>query len=256
MGQRRGRRRPRRATACHRVTTRLPETPGQESGRGLSSTAPRARMGWAAVSRALCGVPTRCRRLARAARVTACHWRSVGANCTVPATQSLNSMTVRDVRLLAEQLASDALNEHWSPDLAVPVDPVHVARSMGVEVFSADLDADVFGMIRGDQEGAEIYVERSQPANRYRFTVAHECGHYVEHAQVDPSGQVAYIDRRSDPGGYDPSETFANHFAGALLMPKGVVGPWVRTGRDDFALADIFGVSLQAWRLRREHLQV
>jgi Zn-dependent peptidase ImmA (M78 family) len=127
---------------------------------------------------------------------------------------------------------------------------------MGVEVFSANLDEDAFGLIHGTEDGTQIYVDRAQPPNRYRFTVAHEIGHYVEHAQRGEGADVAYVDRRSDPGGYDPEETFANHFAGALLMPRPAVLRWVASGQNDFALADVFGVSLQAWRLRRAHVGV
>lgn len=165
-------------------------------------------------------------------------------------------MLVADIRALAELLAHEALVEHWTHYLDLPVDPVHIARRMGVEVFSANLDPDVFGMIHGTGSGADIYVDRSQPPNRYRFTVAHECGHYVEHARRGIGADVAYVDRRTDSGGYDPEETFANHFAGALLMPNQAVREWVAMGGTDFALADTFGVSLQAWKLRRGHVGV
>lgn len=146
-------------------------------------------------------------------------------------TSSLVGMPVRQIRATAERLAREALDEHWPSYFTLPVDPVKIARSMGVEVYSADLGAEVFGMIRGTEDGAEIYVDRAQPPNRYRFTVAHECGHYVEHTQRGAGANVAYVDRRTDPGGYDPEETFANHFAGALLMPREAVKHWVGTGR-------------------------
>jgi Zn-dependent peptidase ImmA (M78 family) len=166
---------------------------------------------------------------------------------------SLEGLSSAAVRRKAEELAAQILEQHW-PEGTLPVDPVRIARRMGVEVFSAELGNDVYGVIRGTANGAEIYVDRDQPEKRWRFTAAHELGHYVEHSERE-ARETSYVDRRSDKNIYDPHEVFANHFAGALLMPTRAAAAVSATGLGDIAAAEHFGVSLQAWRVRTGHLR-
>ena len=171
---------------------------------------------------------------------------------------SLADMSVREIRDRADVLADEVLTEHWSLG-TVPVDPVRIARLMGVEVFSAQLGNDVFGMIFGEPEGAQIYIDVDQPPNRYRFTAAHELGHYVEHTQLiedqqwieRTGGDMEYVDRRTDADRGRPEEVFANQFAGALLMPASAVRRFERQNLNAVTMASRFGVSLDALKYRR-----
>lgn len=157
--------------------------------------------------------------------------------------------TVGQLRKAAADIADAVLDEHW-PENTFPVDPVIVSRRVGVEVYSAQLGNDVFGMLVGNANGARIYVDSDQPAKRYRFTCAHELGHYVDRSsRLD--NDWSFIDRRSDEGRGTPSEVWANEFAGNLLMPARALRSLVDSGADELRMADEFGVSLSALRYRR-----
>jgi Zn-dependent peptidase ImmA (M78 family) len=166
----------------------------------------------------------------------------------------LADLTFAQIRQSADEMAREVLDEFWS-ERFLPVDPVQIARDMGVEVFSAELGNDVFGMIFGGPGGAQIYVDRDQPPNRYRFTAAHELGHYVEHSERPGStAEMDYVDRRSDDGRGSPAEVYANQFAGSLLMPEKELLAERARGLNDVQLARLFGVSLSALQYRLQLL--
>ncbi|WP_066298897.1 ImmA/IrrE family metallo-endopeptidase [Arthrobacter luteolus] len=157
------------------------------------------------------------------------------------------------LRQSAEDLAEAVLEEYWSDD-DLPIDPVVIARRLGAEVFNAQLGNDVIGMIMGDPSGASIYLDEDQPRNRYRFTCAHEIGHYVERSgSLDAPSN--YVDRRSDesvaPWEKPEDEIFADHFAGALLMPRQKLVSMMEKGMSDLAMANEFGVALGSLRYRK-----
>lgn len=161
--------------------------------------------------------------------------------------------TVGELRRGASDIAQAVLEEHW-PEGTFPVDPVVVARRVGVEVYSAQLGNDVFGMLVGGPAGSQIFVDSDQPANRYRFTCAHELGHYVDRSsRLDED--LTYIDRRSEDGRGTPSEIYANEFAGNLLMPAAALRGLISSGADELQMAATFGVSLSALRYRRSVLR-
>jgi Zn-dependent peptidase ImmA (M78 family) len=168
------------------------------------------------------------------------------------ATDVLRGLTVGDIRRKARQDAQEVLSKYWGPD-TLPVDPVSVARSLGLSVFSAQLDDDVFGMLVGSEAGADIYLDKDQPRLRFRFTCAHEIGHYVLRSDEIARG-FAFIDKRSDDDKGTPDEVYANEFAGSLLMPEAALRAAVNAGEDDFDLMRRFDVSLDALRYRRRIL--
>ena len=167
----------------------------------------------------------------------------------------LEQMSVKEIRDAAEEMAREILDEFWR-ERFIPVDPVQIARDMGVEVFSAQLGNDVLGLIFGSGKGAQIYIDRDQPAVRYRFTAAHELGHYVDHSErPGAASEMDYVDRRSDVDRGNPREVYANHFAGALLMPEPELRAERARGRNDVQIAAHFGVSLAAAQYRRQLLK-
>ncbi|WP_336857200.1 ImmA/IrrE family metallo-endopeptidase [Sinomonas albida] len=174
------------------------------------------------------------------------------------AATAYDKMPIRDIRDDARRNAQAVLDEYW--DDSYPVDPVKIARKMGVEVFTAELGDDVFGMMTGNPSQASIYLDVDQPHVRMRFTCAHELGHYVERssrlaAEDDP--QFAEIDRRSDEGRGRPLEIFANEFAASLLMPEQQVKDLHRQGKSRYDMVTLFQVSLAAvdWRLHHLNLK-
>lgn len=163
-----------------------------------------------------------------------------------------STLPVRQIRDRARRDAQEILDAHWTP-FDLPVDPVAIARRLGLSVFAAQLGDDVFGMLVGNAGGADIYLDKHQPPLRFRFTCAHEIGHWVLRSrEITP--EMAIVDKRSDDPGSTSDEVYANEFAGSLLMPEVVLRAAIRAGEDDHDLARRFDVALDALAYRRRLL--
>lgn len=107
---------------------------------------------------------------------------------------------------------------------ALPVSIDRVARKLGISVRYEPLDGDLSGMafIKGDAK--VVAVNTFHHPNRQRFTIAHEIGHHVLHA--DKLREGVHVDKavmRRDvlsATGTDDFEIQANVFGSELLMPK------------------------------------
>ena len=162
--------------------------------------------------------------------------------------------TVAEIRDRARRDAQAVLDLYWS-ERPMPVDPVVIARDLGLSVFSAQLGDDVFGMLVGSKAGADMYLDKDQAPARFRFTCAHEVGHYVDHtSRLSPELSESYVDRRSDDDRGKPDEIYANEFAGSLLMPAAEMRACIGRGMTDLQMAVYFDVSLQALRYRKSLL--
>lgn len=171
----------------------------------------------------------------------------------VPVSEELRGLSVGAIREKARRDAQAVLDAWWTPDL-LPVDPVSIARALGASVFKADLENDVFGMLVWGEDGADIYLDKDQPHARFRFSCAHEIGHYIVRSR-DIAPGTAVVDKRSDDERGAPDEVHANEFAGSLLMPAAALRSAVMDeGADDFTLMRRFDVSLDALRYRRQLL--
>jgi Zn-dependent peptidase ImmA (M78 family) len=155
--------------------------------------------------------------------------------------------TIGAIRRAARRQAAEVLDRYWSPAV-IPVDPVVIARRLGLSVFSAELGEEVWGMLASGTAGSDIYLDRDQPPNRYRFSCAHELGHFIDRGGELTPGE-AFVDRRSDDSVGRADEVFANEFAGSLLMPEQAFRRAARS-LDDFDLASHFDVSLDSVRYR------
>jgi len=90
-------------------------------------------------------------------------------------------------------------------------------------------------------DGRAIVLNGSADAGRRRFTIAHEIGHFVLHAE---NGGAIHEAGRGE-------EREADAFAAELLMPEHLVREAVREqGLDAIRLADRFEVSRQAMQTR------
>ncbi len=163
-----------------------------------------------------------------------------------------------------ERVASALLREVGVAE--PPVDVFEVARKLGIRVELADLgDDDCSGMLVRGEAGAVIGVNYTHSANRQRFTIAHEIGHFRMHeggTYVDRGTTLRF--RSSGKNSGSPvEEKEANQFAAALLMPAA----WIRAevqkhaidlGDDDemTQLCARFGVSTQAMVYRLTNLGV
>lgn len=159
-----------------------------------------------------------------------------------------------DIETQAKQLLAKAGVD------AVPVPVERVAEYLGIKVDMSDLGDDCSGVLVRDGDRAVIGVNWAHHANRQRFTIAHEIGHFVLHegeTYVDKGFSVNFRDLESGSG-KKREEVQANAFAAALLMPAELVRSAFKTHRFDLAddgddlrlLAEKFGVSAQAMAIR------
>ena len=165
-----------------------------------------------------------------------------------------------DVTAVAADAARDAerllLTVWCSPD-KIPVDPVLIARGLGIEVVNAELAANVSGaLVKRTGQDPIVLVNSKDSANRRRFTCAHELGHFVRRS--DQLDEYQYTDLRSDLAatGQDPEEIYANAFGACLLMPERMVRRLRGLGLNDWELALRFGVSREAMQHRLGNLRL
>lgn len=153
----------------------------------------------------------------------------------------------------ADMAASELLDECW--DGVLPIDPVRMAKSLGVEVLDVYLQEQVSGaLVKKPGQDPSILLNAKDSKNRKRFTCAHELGHYVRRAE-EPT-QYEYVDYRDQNSstGTDEEERFANKFAANLLMPKWIVETFHEQGLAPFRMAKQFGVSPESMQYRLENL--
>jgi Zn-dependent peptidase ImmA (M78 family) len=155
--------------------------------------------------------------------------------------------------------ALQLLERVWT-DRTLPVDPIRIARQLGVEVYVADLDPGWSGaLMKQPFQDPEIYLSRWDSLNRQRFSCAHELGHYVlrsEEAGDDLA--YSYVDKRDAraSSGTEAEEVYANQFAAALLMPQDLVRSEHQRGGTAASLALMFGVSAEAMGFRLRNLRL
>jgi len=159
----------------------------------------------------------------------------------------------------ATREASRLLDHAWASAFGVdiPVDPIQIAQSLGIEVFTADLDPGIAGLlVKRQGRDAEIYLNAADSRNRQRFTAAHEVGHYVRRA-TGADDAWDYVDRRDQLSslGTDPEERWANAFAAQLLMPEHEVRSKAKRMTPS-VMAVEFGVSLEAMKNRLATLRI
>ncbi len=126
-----------------------------------------------------------------------------------------------------------------------------VAESLGYICMDFDGGGNVAAVSGAvDYEQRTIWVNKSEPALRKRFTIAHEIGHAVLHPQVDV---VDYRSNFEKPK--DRKEIEANKFAAELLMPEEYFrDAWSRFRGNETAVATFFGASVEAAGYRAQNL--
>jgi Zn-dependent peptidase ImmA (M78 family) len=135
-----------------------------------------------------------------------------------------------------------------------PVDPVLIAKSLGVKVsfvvFNGDSDRNVSGFY--DCESDEIVVNKHEWPLRQTFTVAHELGHKVLHEEWARSDNYRVLLRDPSNLDRDPIEQEANAFAANLLMPRDMMDRYYTLPVE--TLSTLFAVSVPAVRTRLSFL--
>lgn len=175
----------------------------------------------------------------------------------------------------AQVLLGEYADAHaWQISAPVPVDEIielHLKLAFGIEDLRALLGVDdVLGAIWFTTKEIRVDMRLDPTANplllgRYRFTLAHEAGHWRLHRQYyleDPNqgklfdgrGQPAFVCRSSVR---PPAERQADMFAGCLLMPRDVLrSAWQqwRGNLDPVAVQQLPAVALHAEAKRNENV--
>jgi Zn-dependent peptidase ImmA (M78 family) len=157
----------------------------------------------------------------------------------------------------AEKDALELLEEAWDGEL--PVDPVRIAKKLGLEVLDAPLKQDASGALvkREKETDPTIFLNAKDSRTRKRFTCAHELGHYILRSK-EPTPQYEYVDYRDQTSstGTIEEERYANSFAASLLMPEVAVRALREEGLSQLRLAKKFGVSPEAMAIRLDNLRL
>lgn len=156
-----------------------------------------------------------------------------------------------DAERILKTLWSDATGE-----VPLPVDPIRIARRLGIDVIEARLDPSVSAaLVKERGQDPTIVLSAADSPNRKRFSCAHEIGHFLRRS-TSPD-EYEYVDRRDllASSGTDPEEMYANSFAAALLMPEAEVRRFHREELADYQMAVRFAVSQDAMHYRLVNLK-
>lgn len=161
----------------------------------------------------------------------------------------------------ARQQARQTLEAHQVDH--PPVDVRLIAENEGIRVMVRDLEDRISGLLVRKGDSAAIGVNARHHANRQRFTLAHELGHFHLHSR---GPTVVYYDDTETmvhfraEGAYPPSskeEVEANTYAASLLMPEDFLRQDLREQKVDAndetairRLAKRYQVSPQALTIR------
>lgn len=146
------------------------------------------------------------------------------------------------------QIVSLYMSMHDKP----PINVIGLANRLGIKVYDAAWPDTISGKIQKDREkggesGFAIFVNRSHPLKRKRFTIAHEIAHYVLHEPM--IGDGIFDDALYRSGLSNKMEAEANGLAADILMPWQVVRAYMEDRSVD-ELAEMFNVSNAAMTAR------
>ena len=135
-----------------------------------------------------------------------------------------------------------------------------LASEVGIRVFQIDLPSAVSGLFAyGEPLGAAIAIQRKHPPGRRLWSLAHEYAHFLTN-RYEPEVTILVAGSRKPA-----KERFADAFARSFLLPRlelrrrfhdlKTAAASVTAG-DLVALADSYGVSMQAMVLRLEEIRL
>lgn len=109
-----------------------------------------------------------------------------------------------------------------------PIPLTDIVSSYGLNIVYSDFSSipkgnEIAGFI--DFESKKIFVNKDDPPNRQRFTIAHELGHYILHPDFvkDETKYKVLLRRPLEDKNYTPEEKEANCFAANLLVPDDLI---------------------------------
>lgn len=175
-----------------------------------------------------------------------------------------------DRRKKLEQFSSQVL---FNNDMyKIPVNIIEIAKNCGITVYNADFEKlgnkNVSGAIRYINNEFSILLNKKEPRERRRFTLAHELGHFFLDNEILKSSRI-HVDtlyRSSVESSYVAkaveqdseieltSEIEIDYFAGALLMNEMILRKIFQIEPSISKLAKIFDVSYSAMTVRLDLL--
>lgn len=161
-------------------------------------------------------------------------------------------------RSKAAEDADRILSTAWRTDpVPIPVDPVRIAKTLGIAVFDQELDRNISGaIVKAAGSDPLILLNAADSPNRKRFTCAHEIGHFIARSNEHNDKDYEFVDLRGVLAtmGTDQDEIYANEFAACLLMPESEVAKMSHSGDLPAQIAVKFGVSSEAVSYRLKNL--
>ena len=153
------------------------------------------------------------------------------------------------------EIYGDGLDE-----LVTPIDPVTIARELGINVYAAKMPNSVSGYIVKSDPGKapDIFVNTEHAPVRQRFTIAHELGHYFHQIEKDGHEESTYSYRRDELSscGTDTDERYANGFAAELLAPEPLIRQLKNDNKSELQIARELNVSLETIKYRMKNLGI
>lgn len=121
-----------------------------------------------------------------------------------------------------QQMAYSLISEYTAP----PIPIKDVIKGLGIKLLPYDMDDGVSGILMIEKDNSTIGYSKSEGAERQRFTMAHELGHYMLHRHgdlfIDKEFKTMYRPSSSTPS-TEWQEWEANEFAACVLMPEHLV---------------------------------
>lgn len=124
-----------------------------------------------------------------------------------------------------EKVAQKVLSSAGQND-SPPVEPDMIADHLGLPITYEKFSDDLSGvLIRKPGTRSKIVINSANSVKRQRFSIAHECGHYVLNHPGEIFVDNYFLNRRDVRSSYaiDSKEIEANAFAAAILMPQALI---------------------------------
>lgn len=176
----------------------------------------------------------------------------------------------KDRRKELESKASEIL---FNNDMyKIPVNLLKIAKNCGITVYNADFEKlgnkNVSGAIRYIDGEFSILLNKNEPEERRRFTLAHELGHFFLDNEILKSSRIhvdtlyrcamdsSYVAKKieNETECQLTLENEIDYFAGALLMNEMILKKVFDIEPSISKLAKIFKVSYSAMTVRLDVL--
>lgn len=152
-------------------------------------------------------------------------------------------------KISAQSRAKAIIADYGVKEPPVPIEKI--VKSLGVTIQYASFDDALSGMAFVRKGISIIGVNALHHPNRQRFTIAHELGHHILHADLLQSevhvDKVVLNRNKISAQGVDFREMQANAFAAEILMPSAWLDDIINDGVD---LGDEARISALAKRLK------